>query len=68
MNKKMIANIRIGLLVTWFVLAVVLLLLIQYGRVNVDVQRFVTGLIWIYIFSVFVVIGVMEWLKKKLGN
>lgn len=66
MNKKIIARIRIGLLVTWLVLAVILLLLIQYGRADVEVQRFVTRLIWVYIFSVFVVIGVMEWLKKKL--
>lgn len=66
MNKKMIAKIRIGLLVTWLALAVVLLLLIQYARVKVEMQRFVTGLIWIYLSSVFPVIGMMEWLKRKL--
>lgn len=66
MNKKMIANIRIGLLITWILLAVALLLLIQYAKVNVEAQNFVTVLTWTYIFSAFVVTGVMVWLKRKL--
>lgn len=65
MNKKTIANIRTGLSITWILLAVVLLLLIQYAEVNVEAQGFVTVLTWVYIYSAFVVSGVIVWLKRK---
>lgn len=64
MNKT-IASIRIGLLATWLLLLAALLLLIQYAKVNVEAQDFVTMLTWVYIFSSFVVLGVVAWLKKK---
>lgn len=63
--KRMIAYIRVGLLATWIVLAFVLLLLVQYAKVNVAVQSFVTALVWVYIISTFIVTGILGWLKKK---
>lgn len=64
--KKRIANIRIGLLITWILLATALLLLIQYATVHVEAQSFVTALTWVNISSALVVTGVMVWLKRKL--
>ncbi len=66
MNKKMIANIRIGLLIAWMLLAVALLFIIQYAIVHVEAQSFVTVLTWGYIFCAFVVTGVMVWLKRMI--
>ena len=68
MNKRRIANIWIGLLIIWIVIAVALLFLIQYAKVNVEAQSLVTVLVRIYIFSAFVVTGVRAWLKRKLSD
>lgn len=65
MNKKLIANIRVGLLVTWIVLAVAILALIQYAQIHVNVQGMVTTLVRVYLFSAFIVAGVLAWLKRK---
>ena len=68
MNKRRIANIWIGLLIIWIVIAVALLFLIQYAKVNVEAQSLVTVLVRIYIFSAFVVTGARAWFKRKLSD
>ena len=68
MNKRLITTIWIGLLIIWIVIAVALLFLIQYAKVNVEAQSLVTVLVRVYIFSTFVVIGVRACLKRKLSD
>lgn len=64
MNKKSIANIRVGLLVTWIVLAVAILALVRYAEIHVNIQGMVTTLVWVYLISACIVAGVLAWLKK----
>lgn len=68
MNRKRIANIRVGLLITCMILGFALLLLIRYAAVNVEAQSFVTVLVRIYIFGAIIMSGVMAWLKRKLDT
>lgn len=65
MSKKTAKKIRVGLQVTWLVFLVVLLILIQYAEANIAAQGFVTILVKLYLWGSFVVVAIMEWLRRK---
>lgn len=65
MRKKRITTFRIAILAVWIVLAIALLLLVQYADIHSALQKSATILVWVYLFCSFLMAGILAWLKRK---